>query len=67
MKLPQLNLKIEEDIERIEKDEGIHFALKQKRGNKRIGRERIACYYRGPGTGKTTTINAIIKILKKKI
>jgi len=66
VKLPQLNLNIEEDIERIEKDEGIHFALKQKEAIKESAENGLLVITGGPGTGKTTTINAIIKIFEEK-
>ena len=56
----------EEEISKIEKSEGIVYASLQKKAIKNAIEKGLLIMTGGPGTGKTTTINAIIKILESK-
>lgn len=56
---------VEEKIERIEKIEHICYAELQKRAIKEALTKGMLILTGGPGTGKTTTLNAIIRILKE--
>ncbi len=62
VKLEELDIDIEKEIKRIEKEEGISFASKQILAIKESLDNGLVVITGGPGTGKTTTINAIIKI-----
>ena len=62
IQLDELDVDIEREIEKIEKKEAIEFARKQKLAIKESLENGLAVITGGPGTGKTTTINAIIKI-----
>lgn len=53
-------------IEIIENEKGIQYADKQKEAIKAALEKGILILTGGPGTGKTTTLNAIIRILKEK-
>ncbi|PAB59374.1 SF1B family DNA helicase RecD2 [Anaeromicrobium sediminis] len=55
---------IEEEIKKIEESENINLASKQKLAIKSAAENGILIITGGPGTGKTTTINTIIKILE---
>ena len=52
------------DIARIEKDLGIEFDEKQARAVKESCCHQMMILTGGPGTGKTTTLNGIIRILE---
>ncbi len=52
-------------IESIEKQQGINYAKLQKKAINMALEEGILILTGGPGTGKTTTLNAIINILQK--
>lgn len=52
-------------IESIEKQQGIKYAELQKKAINMALEEGILILTGGPGTGKTTTLNAIINILQK--
>lgn len=60
----QLDLDIEEAIKKIEEEEGIYFGNKQVEAIKESIKNGVVIITGGPGTGKTTTINAIIKIFE---
>lgn len=62
IQLGELEVDIEKEIEKIEKDGDIEFAKKQILAIKESLDNGLVVITGGPGTGKTTTINAIIKI-----
>ena len=51
----------EEKIAAIEKSRGMHYAAKQKEAIRAALEQGILLLTGGPGTGKTTTLNAIIQ------
>lgn len=57
---------VEHEIELIERAEGIEYAEAQRTAIKSALEKGILILTGGPGTGKTTTLNAIIHILKQK-
>ena len=57
---------IEKAIARLEKENGIDYADLQKRAIASALTEGLLVLTGGPGTGKTTTLNAIIKILQSR-
>ena len=62
VQLEELEIDVEKEIKKIEKDENIAFAKKQILAIKESLENGLVVITGGPGTGKTTTINAIIKI-----
>ena len=58
-------LDIDEEIERFQEDEGIELAIAQKQAVKAVFNNGVTILTGGPGTGKTTTINTMISLLKK--
>lgn len=62
VKLEELEIDVEKEIKRIEEQENILFAKKQIVAIKEALENGLVVITGGPGTGKTTTINAIIKI-----
>ena len=57
---------IDEEINEIEKEKSITLANNQREAVKESLKNGVLVITGGPGTGKTTTINAIITILEKK-
>ena len=57
---------IDKEIENCEKNDGITYADLQKQAINSALTEGMLVLTGGPGTGKTTTLNAIIKILNNK-
>lgn len=66
VELDSLNVDVEKGILEIEKEEGISFANKQKEAIKEAVENGMVVITGGPGTGKTTTINAIIQLFEKE-
>lgn len=67
LKFPAEKIKdIDREIESCEKTDGITYAELQKKAINSALTEGMLVLTGGPGTGKTTTLNAIIKILKDK-
>ena len=67
LKFPAEKIKdIDREIENCEKTDGITYANLQKQAINSALTEGMLVLTGGPGTGKTTTLNAIIKILKDK-
>lgn len=56
----------EKEIKKVEKDFNISYATLQKQAIKNALEQGLLIMTGGPGTGKTTTINAIISILQSK-
>ena len=56
---------IEKEMKKIEKSEGIEYSEQQKKAIKTALQNSISIITGGPGTGKSTIINAIIKIFDK--
>ncbi len=57
---------IEEEINLVERQDGISYAQLQKEAIRSALSSGLLILTGGPGTGKTTTLNAIINILKRK-
>jgi exodeoxyribonuclease V alpha subunit len=67
LKLPPQSITgVDELINEIEKSQKIKYAQKQKEAIESALEKGMLILTGGPGTGKTTTLNAIIKILNKK-
>ncbi|QUH19027.1 SF1B family DNA helicase RecD2 [Alkaliphilus sp. B6464] len=68
--LDTLEIDVDEEISNIEREDGIYLAENQKEAIRQAITNGILVITGGPGTGKTTTINTLIKVfekLKKKI
>lgn len=67
LRFPPSQIKaVEEDIERIESQNGIFFAQKQKDAIITAATKGLLILTGGPGTGKTTTLKGIIDIFERK-
>lgn len=62
VEFPDLELDVEKEIEKIQEQESIEFGKKQILAIKESTESGVIVITGGPGTGKTTTINAIINI-----
>lgn len=60
--LKEAEIDLDRKIQEIEEEEGMEFASKQKEAIREAIDRGLLIITGGPGTGKTTTINAIIKI-----
>lgn len=59
-----LNIDVDHEIKLIEREEGIKLAQNQVMAVKEAIKKGIVIITGGPGTGKTTTINTIIKVFE---
>lgn len=66
VEMPSVNLDVEKEIETIENKEGIYLADNQREAVKEAVKNGVSVITGGPGTGKTTTINTIIKLFEMK-
>lgn len=62
--IDDLNIDIDEEIRRVEKEEDIKLAQNQALAVKEAINSGVVVITGGPGTGKTTTINTIIKVFE---
>ena len=62
----QVDPDLEESIDKFEKDNDIQLAGEQREAVRQVVSNGVVVVTGGPGTGKTTTINAIIHMLEKK-
>ena len=60
----ELHIDVKKEIEKIEKESGISFAQRQKEAIEEAIKNGLLVITGGPGTGKTTTINSIIKLFE---
>lgn len=63
---PQKMVGVDDEIESIESSQGLKYADAQKEAIRAALEKGILILTGGPGTGKTTTLNAIIHILKQR-
>lgn len=63
--LDDLEIDLEKEIESIEKEDEICLANKQKQAIKEAVNNGVLVITGGPGTGKTTIINTLIKVFEK--
>ncbi|CEO13102.1 DNA helicase [[Clostridium] sordellii] len=59
-----LNIDVEKEIEKVEEETGIKLANNQALAVKEAIKSGLVVITGGPGTGKTTTINTIIKVFE---
>lgn len=65
VKMAPLEIDLEEELQQLQQQEGISLATNQKEAVKQAVENGILVITGGPGTGKTTTINTLIKIFEK--
>ncbi len=63
---PPQNKTLDADIEKIEQEDGIQYADNQKEAIKTALDRGILILTGGPGTGKTTTLNGILKLFERQ-
>lgn len=61
---PAGRVTVEEDIKKIEKEENIHYESKQREAILTAANKGILILTGGPGTGKTTALNGILKLFE---
>ncbi|NLY42397.1 MAG: ATP-dependent RecD-like DNA helicase [Clostridiaceae bacterium] len=64
--VPEGKEDVEKEISRIEKDIGITLAEQQRQAVKEALCNGVLVITGGPGTGKTTTINAVIRLMESR-
>lgn len=65
IKMEDLEIDLEEELQQLQEEEEITLAVNQKEAIKQAMENGILVITGGPGTGKTTTINTLIKIFEK--
>lgn len=63
---PQRFLNVEEDLAYVEAAAGIRYERLQREAIRKALAQGVLILTGGPGTGKTTTLNAIIQVLERK-
>lgn len=63
---PPQSMTLDQDIEKIEKEDGITYAETQREAIKTAIDRGVLILTGGPGTGKTTTLNGILRLLEKQ-
>jgi len=66
VQMDNIDIDIDRAIEKIEREDNIRFANKQKEAIREAIKNGIIVITGGPGTGKTTIIKAIIKIFQEE-
>ena len=61
-----LDLDLDRALDWVEKEQGFKLAGQQREAVRQATRSKVLVITGGPGTGKTTLVNAIIRILEKK-
>ena len=64
-KLPNTSLNIEKLIDECEAEQGMRFAEQQKQILRYAAQNRILAVTGGPGTGKTTSLRAVLKLYER--
>ena len=64
-KLPKTSFSLEQLIEECEAEQGMHFAEQQKQILRYAAQNRILAVTGGPGTGKTTSLRAVLKLYER--
>ncbi|SHH69966.1 ATP-dependent DNA helicase, RecD/TraA family [Caloranaerobacter azorensis DSM 13643] len=64
--LKELDINVEEEINKLERESSIKFAKNQKEAIRQAVFNGVLVITGGPGTGKTTTINSIIKLFENQ-
>ena len=64
IEIPAVGENIDESITKMEENEGIILAENQKHAIKEAAQNGVSVITGGPGTGKTTTINSIIRMFE---
>lgn len=62
----ELDIDIDKEIDRVELEDGIEFGSRQREAIRESAENGFLVITGGPGTGKTTTINSIIKIFENE-
>lgn len=65
-KPPWEEIEVGEAVLRVEKQTGLHLALSQKQAIETVLKHKLAIITGGPGVGKTTIVNSILKIIQAK-
>ncbi len=61
-----LKLDLDRALSRVEREQGFSLAEQQRQAVRQATRSKVLVITGGPGTGKTTLVNAIIRIVEKK-
>lgn len=64
-KVDDIDMDVDSEINKLQENDDLSFASQQKEAIKQALKNGLMILTGGPGTGKTTTINSIIKIFEK--